>query len=72
MNGGADLGGMMGFGPVVQEEDEPLFHAPGRPARLVSWWRLGPVGSGISMLRDPRARICIRAIIPARPITRSG
>ncbi|HBR38098.1 MAG TPA: nitrile hydratase subunit beta, partial [Sulfitobacter pontiacus] len=28
MNGGADLGGMMGFGPVVQEEDEPLFHAP--------------------------------------------
>jgi len=28
MNGGADLGGMMGFGPVVQEENEPLFHAP--------------------------------------------
>lgn len=28
MNGAADLGGMMGFGPVVQEENEPLFHAP--------------------------------------------
>lgn len=28
MNGAADLGGMMGFGPVVVEEDEPLFHAP--------------------------------------------
>ena len=27
MNGGADLGGMMGFGPVVQEVDEPNFHA---------------------------------------------
>lgn len=27
MNGGADLGGMMGFGPVVQEENEPNFHA---------------------------------------------
>ena len=27
MNGGADLGGMMGFGPVVEEQDEPNFHA---------------------------------------------
>jgi len=26
MNGGADLGGMMGFGPVIEEPDEPLFH----------------------------------------------
>ncbi|KAA2236520.1 nitrile hydratase subunit beta [Salinarimonas soli] len=28
MNGGQDLGGMMGFGPVRPEADEPLFHAP--------------------------------------------
>jgi nitrile hydratase len=28
LNGAQDLGGMMGFGPVVPEEDEPLFHAP--------------------------------------------
>ncbi|MHB2165447.1 nitrile hydratase subunit beta [Alsobacter sp. R-9] len=27
MNGAQDLGGMMGFGPVVPEIDEPLFHA---------------------------------------------
>ncbi|RED14030.1 nitrile hydratase subunit beta [Pontivivens insulae] len=27
MNGGADLGGVMGFGPVVEEADEPNFHA---------------------------------------------
>lgn len=27
MNGGADLGGMMGFGAVVEEENEPNFHA---------------------------------------------
>ncbi|MEL6505561.1 MAG: nitrile hydratase subunit beta [Pseudomonadota bacterium] len=27
MNGGADLGGMQGFGPVVEETDEPNFHA---------------------------------------------
>lgn len=27
MNGAQDLGGMMGFGPVVPEADEPAFHA---------------------------------------------
>lgn len=26
MNGAQDLGGMMGFGPVVAEKDEPVFH----------------------------------------------
>jgi nitrile hydratase len=26
MNGGQDLGGMMGFGPVLAEPDEPVFH----------------------------------------------
>jgi nitrile hydratase len=28
MNGVHDMGGMHGFGPVVREVDEPLFHAP--------------------------------------------
>ncbi len=27
MNGGQDLGGQMGFGPVAPESDEPIFHA---------------------------------------------
>lgn len=27
MNGGQDLGGMMGFGPIAPEPDEPVFHA---------------------------------------------
>ncbi len=27
MNGGHDLGGMMGFGPISPEPDEPIFHA---------------------------------------------
>jgi hypothetical protein len=27
MNGAQDLGGMMGFGPVAIEADEPWFHA---------------------------------------------
>ena len=31
MNGGADLGGMMGFGPVVVEDNEPNFHAEWEP-----------------------------------------
>lgn len=28
MNGIHDMGGMHGFGPVVREENEPVFHAP--------------------------------------------
>jgi nitrile hydratase len=28
MNGGQDLGGMHGLGPIEIEADEPLFHAP--------------------------------------------
>ena len=28
MNGAQDMGGMMGFGPVLPEKDEPVFHAP--------------------------------------------
>ncbi|MEJ6392998.1 nitrile hydratase subunit beta [Gymnodinialimonas sp. 2305UL16-5] len=28
MSGGADLGGMGGFGPIISEENEPNFHAP--------------------------------------------
>jgi len=28
MNGAHDLGGVDGFGPVLREADEPLFHAP--------------------------------------------
>jgi len=28
MNGAHDMGGMMGFGPVIAEKNEPVFHAP--------------------------------------------
>lgn len=35
MNGAHDLGGMTGFGPVVPEPNEPVFHAPWE-ARLFS------------------------------------
>jgi nitrile hydratase subunit beta len=32
MNGAHDCGGMMGFGPVTPEKNEPVFHAPGKRA----------------------------------------
>ena len=44
MNGGADLGGMHGFGAVAAEADEPLFHAPWEArvmAMVVGAGRLG-------------------------------
>jgi nitrile hydratase subunit beta len=44
MNGVHDMGGMHGFGPVLPEENEPVFHAPweGRVLgmnRLMGAWR---------------------------------
>jgi len=33
MNGAQDLGGMMGFGPVLPEPGEPLFTLRGRGER---------------------------------------
>jgi len=43
MNGAHDLGGRMGFGPVVAEQDEPVFH---------DWWesRVFAITLGIGML----------------------
>ena len=31
MNGGQDLGGVMGFDPVIDERNEPVFHAHWEP-----------------------------------------
>lgn len=48
MNGGADLGGMMGFGPVVESaeasQNEPLFHAEWEPRVLGMVVALGAAG----------------------------
>jgi hypothetical protein len=35
MNGVHDLGGMQGFGPIVPEKNERVFHATWEGA----WWR---------------------------------
>jgi nitrile hydratase subunit beta len=44
VNGAADLGGMMGFGPVEPESDEPLFHAPWEARALALTLAMGAAG----------------------------
>jgi nitrile hydratase subunit beta len=45
MNGAQDLGGMMGFGPVAPEADEPLFHAPWEKRALAVTVACGALGA---------------------------
>lgn len=45
MNGAQDLGGMMGFGPVVPEPDEPVFHAPWEQRVLALTLAMGATGA---------------------------
>ena len=44
MNGGADLGGMHGFGPVIEEPDEPLFHGAWEARVMAMVVAAGPLG----------------------------
>lgn len=44
MNGGQDLGGMQGFGPVIQEPNEPYFHADWEARVLGMVLAAGPLG----------------------------
>lgn len=44
MNGGADLGGMQGFGPVVDEPEGEFWHAPWEPRVLGMVVALGACG----------------------------
>ncbi|MGJ3263384.1 MAG: nitrile hydratase subunit beta [Salinarimonas sp.] len=45
MNGAQDLGGMHGFGPVLPEADEPLFHAPWERRAFGLTLAMGATGS---------------------------
>ncbi|GLS21937.1 nitrile hydratase [Labrys miyagiensis] len=45
MNGAQDLGGMMGFGPVAPEKDEPFFHAPWEKRAMAVTLAMGATGS---------------------------
>ncbi len=44
MNGAQDLGGQMGFGAVVPEADEPVFHAPWERRALAITLACGAMG----------------------------
>jgi nitrile hydratase subunit beta len=58
MNGGQDMGGMMGFGPVIHEVGEPVFHHrwEGRMRGLFS--AMGkPLGSNIDESRFARENV---------------
>ncbi len=55
MNGGQDLGGMMGFGPIGIERDEPLFHAPWERRAFGVTLAMGATGTwNIDMSRHAR------------------
>jgi nitrile hydratase len=55
MNGGQDMGGMMGFGPVRAEKDEPVFHAPWeRRAFALTLAMSAPGGWNIDQSRSAR------------------
>jgi nitrile hydratase subunit beta len=45
MNGAQDLGGQMGHGPVVNEIDEPWFHAPWEARALALTLAMGATGT---------------------------
>ena len=55
MNGAQDMGGMMGFGPVVPEKDEPVFHAAWeRRAFALTLAMAGPGGWNLDQVRAAR------------------
>ena len=45
MNGAQDLGGQMGFGPVLPERDEPVFHAEWEKRALALTLAMGACGA---------------------------
>ena len=55
MNGAQDLGGMMGFGPVVPEANEPVFHAQWERRAFALTMAVGFTGQwNIDMSRSAR------------------
>jgi nitrile hydratase subunit beta len=64
MNGVHDMGGMDGFGPVVHEENEPLFHAAWEPR---AWSLVMATATG----NADEFRHAIERMPPARYLTAS-
>ena len=67
VNGPHDLGGADGFGPVVPEPDEPVFHARGRPGPSPSCWPRVAAADGTSTW----SRFARESIPPARYLASS-
>mgnify|MGYP003787326369 CR=1 FL=1 len=67
MNGAHDCGGMMGFGKVVAEAHEPVFHAPWEARMFALMSAVGDVG-GWTLDED---RAACEAMEPGRYITTS-
>lgn len=67
MDGGQDLGGMQGFGPVRREANEPPFHAPWE--RTVFGMFLSTLAKGLYNLDE--ARHAIERMDPAHYLTTS-
>jgi nitrile hydratase len=65
MNGAHDCGGMMGFGPVIAEENEPVFHAPWEARMFALMSAVGDVG-GWTLDED---RAACEAMEPGHYIT---
>ena len=58
MNGAHDMGGMMGFGPVQVEFDEPIFHAPWESRVLALTLAMGATGQwNIDSSRSARENV---------------
>jgi nitrile hydratase subunit beta len=55
MNGAQDLGGMMGFGPIKPEDDEPVFHAEWERRAFALTLAMGATGAwNLDALRHAR------------------
>lgn len=67
MNGAQDLGGMHGFGPVVPEPDEPVFHAEWERRAFAITLAAGAMGEwNLDMSRHAR-----ESLPPAEYLTKS-
>ncbi len=67
MNGAQDLGGMMGFGPIEIEADEPLFHHAWEKRAMAVTLAAGACG----MWTIDRSRFTRESLPPAQYLTKS-
>jgi len=67
MNGVHDMGGMDGFGPVVREQNEPVFHA-GWEGRV---YAIASIAARLSLINADELRHAIERIAPERYLASS-